>query len=39
VLVDMNKQKVMNGDQTILRNVSLVLSLITTLSFVFNIFK
>ena len=39
VLVDMNKQKVMNGDQTILRNVSLFLSLITTLSFVFNIFK
>lgn len=39
VLVDMNKQKALNGDQAVLRNLSLVLTLITTLSFVFNIFK
>lgn len=39
ILVDMKKQKVMNGDQTVLRNVSLFLSLITTISFVFNLFK
>jgi polysaccharide export outer membrane protein len=39
ILVDMNKQKALNGDQAVLRNLSLVLTLITTLSFVFNIFK
>lgn len=39
ILVDMRKQKVLNGDQTILRNVSVFLSLITAMTFVFNIFK
>jgi polysaccharide export outer membrane protein len=39
VLVDMNKQKVIGGDQVILRNLSLAITLITTFTFVFNIFK
>ena len=39
VLVDMSKQKVLGGDQAALRNLSLLLSFVTTLSFVFRIFN
>ena len=39
VLVDMRKQKLLGQEQTALRGVSLLLSIITTVSLVFRLFN